>query len=167
MSSPTSLNSNKLSAQFYQPATLIELLRWRALCEPEKVGYIFLADGETQEVSLTYGELDRQARAIAARLQRSTVRGDRALLLYPPGLDYVAAFFGCLYAGLIAVPAYPPDPSKFSRSLPRLQTMVADSRATVTLTPEAILTRATALLEESPLLQSLNWMSFDKIPMSF
>ena len=162
MSSSISLNSNKPSDQFYQPATLIDLLRWRALGDPGKVGYTFLADGESQEISLTYGELDRRARAIAAELQKSTVRGDRALLLYPPGLDYVAAFFGCLYAGLIAVPAYPPDPSRFSRSLPRLQTILADSRARVTLTTETIHARATQLFDESPLLQSLNWMSFDK-----
>ncbi|HKR15461.1 MAG TPA: non-ribosomal peptide synthase/polyketide synthase [Pyrinomonadaceae bacterium] len=162
MSSPTSLFFNSLSDRSGQPATLIELLRWRAREKSDEVGYIFLADGETQELSLTYGELDRRARAIAAQLQRSTVRGDRALLLYPPGLDYVAAFFGCLYAGVIAVPAYPPDPSRFSRSLPRLQTIVADSRASVTLTTETIRTRASLLIDESPLLHSLNWMSFDE-----
>jgi amino acid adenylation domain-containing protein len=162
MSSPTSLYFNNLSEESYQPATLIDLLRWRTRRTPDKVGYIFLADGETQELSLTYEELDRRARAIAAQLQRSTARGDRALLLYPPGLDYVAAFFGCLYAGLIAVPAYPPDPSRFSRSLPRLQTIVDDSRARVTLTTETIRERASALVAESPMLQSLNWMSFDE-----
>ncbi|HKV36205.1 MAG TPA: non-ribosomal peptide synthase/polyketide synthase [Pyrinomonadaceae bacterium] len=162
MSSPTSLFFNNLSDRSGQPATLTELLRWRAQQQSDKVGYIFLADGETQELTLTYSELDRRARAIAAQLQQSTARGDRALLLYPPGLDYVAAFFGCLYAGVIAVPAYPPDPSRFSRSLSRLQTIVADSRASITLTPEMIRARASALLDESPLLQSLHWMSFDE-----
>jgi len=163
MSSPTSLFFNGLSEQSGEPATLTDLLRWRALHQPDKLAYVFLADGETQELSLTYGELDRQARAIAARLQKSAAPGDRALLLYPPGLGYIAAFFGCLYAELIAVPAYPPDPSRFSRSLPRLQTMVADSRATVSLTTEVIRSRAGQLFTESALLQSLSWMSFDEL----
>ena len=155
-----------MSDQSNRPATLVELLRWRATHQPDKVGYVFLADGESHELSLTYRELDQQARTIAARLQDCTAPGDRALLLYPPGLDYVAAFFGCLYARLVAVPAYPPDPSKFSRSLPRLQTMVADSRATVSLTTEAICSRANLLFAESPLLQSLSWFSFDRLDMS-
>ena len=57
---------------------------------------------------LTWGELDRRARAIAAALTEAGAAGERALLLYPPGLDYLAAFFGCLYAGTVAVPVYPP-----------------------------------------------------------
>ena len=61
---------------------------------------------------LTRGELDRRARALAARLQARGLAGRRALLLYPPGLEFIAAFFGCLYAGVVAVPAYPPRPNR-------------------------------------------------------
>ncbi|HEX8119521.1 MAG TPA: AMP-binding protein, partial [Pyrinomonadaceae bacterium] len=164
MSSLISTYPGKLSEEFYNIATLTGLLRWRALRQPDKVAYTYLEDGESAEVSLTYAELDRRARAVAARLQRTGRRGDRVLLLYPPGLGYVAAFFGCLYAEMIAVPAYPPDPSKFSRSLPRLQTMLADSGASVALTTERILSRARLIFDESPLLESLAWMSFDETP---
>ncbi|HWS52588.1 MAG TPA: AMP-binding protein, partial [Pyrinomonadaceae bacterium] len=81
-------------------STLVELLRRRAAAEPGRCAYRFLADAETAEAaSVTYAELDERARALGARLQAEGAAGERALLLYPPGLDYVVAFFGCLYAG--------------------------------------------------------------------
>ncbi|HEV7860841.1 MAG TPA: amino acid adenylation domain-containing protein, partial [Pyrinomonadaceae bacterium] len=153
--------SRSLFEEASRPLTLIELLRGRAFNQPSQKAYTFLKDGETEEVCLTYGELDRQARAIAATLQRQGAKGARVLLLYPPGLEYVAAFFGCLYAEMVAVPAYPPDPSKFSRSLPRLHSIVNDAQATVALTTDPILSRAALLFDESPLLKSLNWASGD------
>src|ERR687891_969855 len=90
-----------------QSSTLVELLRWRALHQPKRQAYTFLTDEEQKEVHLTYGELDRRARAIAALLQSPGTMGARALLLHPPGLDYIAALFGCLYAKVIAIPVYP------------------------------------------------------------
>jgi len=90
-------------------ATLIEMLRDRAERRGGDLSYTFLLDGETAEAHLTYGELDRRARGLAATLAREGITaGERVLLLYPPGLDYITAFFGCLYAGAVAVPAYPP-----------------------------------------------------------
>ncbi|HEU4433459.1 MAG TPA: amino acid adenylation domain-containing protein, partial [Pyrinomonadaceae bacterium] len=144
-------------------STLVELLRRRALDEPTKRAYTFLVDGNAEELHLTYGELDSRARRIAAVLQQISKPGERVLLLYPPGLGYVSAFFGCLYAQLIAVPAYPPDPSRFSRSLPRLRAIVEDSRSTIALTTDPILNRARVLFDESPLLKSMNWMSVDAV----
>ena len=72
---------------------LVEILRRRAQEHPDKVAYIFLEDGEKREDPLTYGELDRRARAIAAQLVKDGLTGERALLLYPPGLDFIGAFF--------------------------------------------------------------------------
>ena len=81
----------------FEPATLIELLRWRASRQPGRRAYTFLGTEEGEECSVKYGELDRQVRTIAARLQNMGVAsGERALLFYPPGLEYVAAFLGCL-----------------------------------------------------------------------
>src|SRR6185503_2807131 len=102
------LNLNSSCSNDPQPSTLIELLQWRALNEPERRGFIFLNDGESDESVWTYRELYCRARAIAAKLQQQTSRGDRALLFYPPGLEFIAAFFGSLFAGVIAVPVYPP-----------------------------------------------------------
>src|SRR5215218_1679627 len=108
--------------------SLIDLLRQAAETRPTQVGYTFLLNDGLQEINLTYGELDHQARAIAAYLQSLKMGGSRVLLLYPAGLEYIAAFFGCLYAGAVAVPAYPP---KMNRSLGRLQSIAADAQATL------------------------------------
>lgn len=115
------------------PASLVELLRLRAASRPERVRYTFLASGDWEgpRHELTGGELDRRARAVAALLQERARPGDRALLLHPPGLDFLAAFFGCLYAGVIAVSGYPPANR---RHVPRLLSMLDDSGARVALT---------------------------------
>jgi amino acid adenylation domain-containing protein len=119
-----------LPAHSYVPRTLVELLRWRAAEQPNRVAYNFLADGETEEIQLSYGELDQRARAIGAWLQSKGATGERVLVLYPPGLEYIGAFFGCLYAGAVAVPAYPP---RLNRNILRLQSIIEDARATAAL----------------------------------
>ena len=88
--------------------------------------------GET--VTLTFGELARRATAIAAELQRHGEAGDRALLLFPSGLEFVTAFFGCLFAGMVPVPAYPPDLAKPERTLAKLYAIAADCRPRFALT---------------------------------
>src|ERR1700720_176292 len=108
MNSQLRISSDCFSAATYQPQTLVDLLRWRALTLPSKTAYTFLTDGESNEVTLTYGEIDRQARALGAWLKPLVKAGERVLLLYPPGLDFTVAFFGCLYIGAVSVPSYPP-----------------------------------------------------------
>ncbi len=85
---------------------------------------------------MTYADLDREARRIAALLQGRTAVGERVLLLYPPGLAYVAAVFGCFYASVVAVPAYPP---RLNQSLMRIQTIFQDAEVTAALTTSTIL----------------------------
>jgi acyl transferase domain-containing protein/acyl-CoA synthetase (AMP-forming)/AMP-acid ligase II/acetylornithine/succinyldiaminopimelate/putrescine aminotransferase/predicted amino acid dehydrogenase len=106
-------------------ATLVELLRYRACQTPDRLAFSFLTDSETVKETISYGELDRRARALAAALQSRGLSGERALLLCPPGFDYVAAFFGCLYAGVVAVPTLPP---RRDHGLDRLQAIVADAQ---------------------------------------
>jgi len=91
-------------------STLVDIARWRAECQPHDVAFTFLLDGQQQEAHLSYCELDRRARALAAELVAHRARGQRVLVVFDPGLEYNAAIFGCLYAGAIAVPVYPPDP---------------------------------------------------------
>lgn len=116
-----------------------EVLEERVGNNPERRAF-----GEWRDTAvgawLTLSELDTRARAIAARLASRVKPGERALLLYPPGFDYISAFIGCLYAGVIAVPAYPPDPARLSRTLPRLQSIVRDADAAVGLTTSDIAT---------------------------
>lgn len=112
---------------------MVTLLQSRAAQQAEATAYTFLAGGELDRPSpLTFGELDYRARAIAARLQAMAEPGQRALLLYPPGLDYIEAFFGCLYAGIIAVPAYPPS----RQHLARLRAVIADAAPSILMTTE-------------------------------
>lgn len=116
--------------------TLIDLLNYRTLDQPEQKTYTFLQDGETETDSLTYQILEQQAKAIAANLQSLDAKGERVLLLYPPGLEFMAGFFGCLYGGAIAIPAYPPRPDQ---SLSRLEGIVADAQAKLILTTKPLL----------------------------
>lgn len=90
-------------------------------------------DGEYEEVVITYQELDRRARSIGAFLQQFTKAGDRALLLFPPGLDFIAAYFGCLYARIIAVPAYPPHNARLEKSIRLTRHIVDDARPALAL----------------------------------
>ncbi|TCP59163.1 natural product biosynthesis luciferase-like monooxygenase protein [Tumebacillus sp. BK434] len=114
--------------------TLVGLLLRRAGEQPGLAGYTFLTDDGGEE-RLTYAALDRKARAVAAWLQNIGAAGERALLLYSPGIDYLAAFFGCLYAGVLAVPAYPP---RQNGNLERLQAVATDADARFVLTTSGI-----------------------------
>ncbi len=148
-----------------QAATLVELLRSRALKHPDKVAASFLHD-ENLEVVLTYGGLDCKARAIAAVLQNLRIRGERALLVFPPGLEFIAAFFGCLYADVVAVPTYPPHPARLNRTLPRMQAIANDAQPIVALTTNEILSRVDELFAHSPDLELMRWIATDDLPES-
>ena len=143
-----------------KPATLVELLRGRALADPVRRAYTFLTDGETQEVHLTLQKLDQRARAIGASLQDSGAKGERVLLLYPPGLEYIAAFFGCLYAGAVAVPVYPP---RMNQNLVRLESIIKDSQPALTLTTSLSLSRSSTQLDKTPTLKNLRYLATDTL----
>lgn len=112
---------------------LVSVMRQRAQLHPDRVAIDFLGDGDKVTGSLTYAELDQRARALAATLQSSAAPGDRALLLLPSGPDYVVAFFACLYAGVIAVPVYPPEANQL-QALKRLLSIAHDADAAFVLT---------------------------------
>ena len=144
--------------------TVAGLLRARAAERPQQVAFTFLTDGEAEGGRLTYAELHGRASAIAATLAESVPPGERALLLYPPGLDFIAAFFGCLYAGVVAVPAYPPRPNDRSQS--RLRAIAQDATPRAALTTEAILAGAVeprGLLAVAPELAGLRWIPTDSL----
>jgi amino acid adenylation domain-containing protein len=157
----TILVSARHSARFrLEWRSLVELLRSRAETEGHRKLYTFLAEGATPERSLSYAELDERARAIGACLQDASAAGQRVLLLFPPGLDYIAAFFGCLYANAIAVPAYPP---RQNRNLDRLRKVVYDARPSIALTTELVKTEIGAGLGEYPDLKALKWIAGDRL----
>ncbi|WP_225912764.1 non-ribosomal peptide synthetase/type I polyketide synthase [Nostoc flagelliforme] len=142
-------------------STFLDILQYRAIHQSEQIAYTFLLNGETESVSLTYQELERKAQAIAVRLQdRVKVPGSRVLLLFPPGLDFITAFFGCLYAGCVAVPAYPP---RRNQKLSRLQAIVSDAQASAALTTTSELTSIESQLFRNPKLSAIHWLAIDKI----
>jgi amino acid adenylation domain-containing protein len=120
----------QMKAQF-APETLGTLLMQRAQQHPGMQVYRWLANGSQAGASLTFAELDCKARVIASRLQACTVPGARAILLYRPGLDFIEALFGCLYAGVIAVPAYVPASR---RDHPRIEILLRDAGCSAALT---------------------------------
>lgn len=146
------------------PLTLIDLLCSRLWHQPDHLAYTFLPDGDAQEINLTYEELDRRARAIAQSLREFETQAQRVLLLYPPGIDFIAGFFGCLYAGMIAVPAYPPDAARLNRTLPRLQAIANDAQAKIVLTDSRILSMSKFVFAQAPELETLRWIATDAIP---
>ncbi|HEY0320665.1 MAG TPA: aminotransferase class III-fold pyridoxal phosphate-dependent enzyme [Pyrinomonadaceae bacterium] len=139
--------------------SLIQLLRERAQTTPDRRAYIFLTGGLETE-SLTFSQLNQRALAIAARLQQLQANGERALLLYPPGTEYIAAFYGCLAAGAVAIPAYPP---RMNRNLQRLEAILEDASPKVVLTTETVFRQMRRLFDESPHLAQLNWVVTDNI----
>ncbi|MEH1834782.1 MAG: amino acid adenylation domain-containing protein, partial [Nostoc sp.] len=142
-------------------STFLDILQYRAIHQSEQIAYTFLINGETESVSLTYQELERKARVIAVRLQeRVKVPGSRVLLLFPPGLDFITAFFGCLYAGCVAVPAYPP---RRNQKISRLQAIVSDAQASMALTTTSELTSMESQLVQNLKLSAIHWLAIDKI----
>ncbi len=115
---------------------LLSILEQRVSQTPEKLAYIFLKNRENQEQRITYQQLSQISQRIAARLQSLIPPGARALLLYPQGLEFIAAFLGCLSAGIIAVPAYPP---KRNQKISRLIAIIEDSQPQIILTTSSLL----------------------------
>lgn len=144
----------------FDAATLIEVLKGRAIHQPHQVAYTFLVDGETETINLTYQELEHKARKIAAYLQSIYKPGDRILLLYQPSLDYITAFFGCLYAAMVPIPAYPPRPN---RSLSRILAILKDADSHIALTTASVLPSLQGQFAQVPELQNLHWIATDTV----
>lgn len=143
--------------------TLVDLLGTRADTFPDTAAYCFFTSAGEQELHVTYRELDQRARAIAAHLQTLACAGERVLLLYPPGLQYIAAFFGCLYAGVVAVPCYPPS---LKRVDARLQTIAMNAQATFVLSTQKLSAYAQQWSRQMPELAGMRWIVTDEIAVS-
>jgi acyl-CoA synthetase (AMP-forming)/AMP-acid ligase II len=147
------VNPNSTSDGSFAP-TIVDLLRQRAAYRPHDRAFTFLVDGENEELNITYAELDRQARAVGGWLLANGMAGKRVLLLYPSGLDFIAAFMGCLYGGAVAVPAYPP---RKNRSVERIEGIASDADAAVALSTRDVVDRFEGLKAGAPSLQNLVW----------
>src|SRR5512141_158502 len=145
---------------------LIRVLRRHADERPRQPACVHLLNGHADQASLTYAQLDRRARAIAACLQDMGFAGQCVLLVYPPGLDFITAFFGCLYAGCVAVPTYPPHRH---RMLERFQAVAADAGARIALSNASGAAQFQAMMEaensdQGATSSQLSWLATDEIP---
>nr|WP_238560422.1 AMP-binding protein [Microcystis aeruginosa] len=129
--------------------------------QAEQTAYIFLANGETETARLTYQQLDQKAKALAAQLQLQMSPGERALLLYPSGEEFIIAFFACLYAGVIAVPVYPP---RRNQKLSRLRAITRDAQAKLALTTTSLLSTIEEKFSSDPELVTVPCLATNNIP---
>lgn len=146
-------------------ATLVTVLCQRAETLGDQRAYVFLAEGEAETEVWSYADLDRRARAIAVELANSgiEVAGKPVLVCAPPGLDYIAGFFGCLYAGAIAVPANPPDPIRLDRTLPRFRSILGDADAVAALSTHDQIEAAREVIERDLDLPLDRWLAVDRV----
>lgn len=137
----------------------MDIVRHRAGLHPDRYVYTFLPDGEVEEIHLSYAELDRRSRAVAALLQKNGLAGEPVFIACSSELEFIVAFYGCLYAGAIAVPGYAP---RLNRPSPRIRALTEDSGARAALTDQAILSNASRFTHE-PALQKLQWLATDDL----
>ena len=149
-------------------STIINVLLDKSTDRPYQTAYTFLADGEHESGSITYQDLDLQAKAIAVQLLTKVKPGDRALLVYPytAGLEFIASFLGCLYAGVIAVTDYP---RQHIKSLTQYQNRIDDCQAAIVLTTGEFALRVKAQLVSNPgmalKLKALPWIASDEVDL--
>ena len=140
-----------------------ELLRARAAEYGSRALFRYLPDGESEDSRLTYAELESRALAIAATLAVQSATGERALLYFPAGSEFITAFWGCSLAGVIGVPVFP---ARLHRQLPRLLAIAADSEAKFVLTTAKLKRQANDLFKRAPALKNLEWIPTDELPAS-
>jgi acyl-CoA synthetase (AMP-forming)/AMP-acid ligase II len=143
-----------------------DVLSDRAHASPDATAYTFLDDGEREGARLSWGELDRRASALAAAVEASAAPGVRVLILCPPGLAFIPAFFAALRARTIAVSAYPPRTGRtgidpHDRTLARLRAIARDAAPAVVLASTALAQRAAAVMALVPELAQATWIDID------
>src|SRR3989441_1396398 len=141
----------------------VELLRFRASTQSDTLGYTFLPDGEGTPATLTYGQLDERAGAVAVLLEQHVEPGGRVLLCYPPGIDFIFGFFGCLYANRVAVPAYPPRPN---RPMTALEAIATHAQVSAVLATQEITGGRRARSAQTPAFPGVRWLVTDSLELS-
>lgn len=140
------------------PLNFPELLHKLAQSDPDRVIYHFLGSEDGVEGNLTLAELDRRARQVAAKLVGEGFQGSRALMLYPPGLDFIVGLFGAFYAGVVAVPVFLP---RKNRTADRVRSIADNAEAACVLTRQDSLTRLGWFVDQAADLGSLPWFATD------
>ncbi|MBT4838097.1 MAG: amino acid adenylation domain-containing protein, partial [Methylococcales bacterium] len=140
--------------------TLVDLLRSLAEKYPDQIAYRYLLDDKGSEICYTYKQLDQHAQIIASELTQRNMMGKRVLMLYPSSMDFITSFYGCLYAGVTAVPVYPP---KRNQKIGRLRAIIDDCEPDWVMTTTRVIELAEPLFKETPGLENLPWLTTDDL----
>ncbi|MDP6764199.1 MAG: fatty acyl-AMP ligase [Planctomycetota bacterium] len=133
-----------------------DLLERRAAAQADSVAVRLLSDGEEVDQEWTYGDLVARSRRLAGRLRGAGAVGERVLLVYPWGVDYLVALFACFLSGAVAVPLYPPRPR---RGWGRLEAVAVDARPALALCDAPTAERAAAELAGGSVLGAVPWLA--------
>lgn len=131
---------------------------------PTHTAVTHLVRGEEEGASVTYAELDRVARSLAALFQAKGAQGERAIMLFDAGVGPIQAFLGCVYARVIAVPLPAPLAGKVERYLARVETVVKDADVKFVLTTTQFLQQLKTLASGIPAFQDIEWIAIDTLP---
>jgi acyl-CoA synthetase (AMP-forming)/AMP-acid ligase II len=143
--------------------TIVDLLRTRAASQPDDLAYLFLESGEQahDRDRLTWSALDRRSRALGAAVAARVQQGARVLIMLPPGIDFMPAFFSVLYARAIAIPTYPPAGARADRVSARVRAILADAGVSLVLSCRALHARIATLAAMMPELAQVPWLDVD------
>ena len=145
-----------------EPATLVEVVNQKAGNKAANNAlYNFIGDDGALSSSLTYIELKRKAETLAKVILSKTAPGQRALLMYSPGVSFIIAFYGCLMAGVIAIPTYPP---RKNQNLQRLKNIINDADVSVVLSDDLVLGVAQAKFAADENLAKIAWINTEEYP---
>jgi acyl transferase domain-containing protein/acyl-CoA synthetase (AMP-forming)/AMP-acid ligase II/acyl carrier protein len=154
-----------VSQEIHNKQNMCDVLQMRAKTTPDAMAYTFLKDGQDADGSYTYAELDLHARAIAKQLGPEA-ENQRILLIYPPGVEFLAGFYGAMYAGAIPIPAPPPDLTRLKRTLPRLKSIIQDAEARYLMTTRSMSETIQGNPDTISELPDVSWISTDTIDPS-
>ncbi len=158
-----------MSAYFEAPrhaSSLVEIAQLRASQSPHELAYRFLVDGEIEGPAYSYAELDQKARAIAATVSRVSRAGDRALLLFEPGLEFIPALLGCFYAGVVPVPTYPPRLDRLAQGWSALQRLARDCSPTLGLSTADLIRVLSRGMPDAGGRGPFHWLASDQVDLS-
>ena len=143
--------------------TIPGLLSLRACEQPNSIAYRYLENGEDEAAEITYSGLEQRARAVAELLRAYSKAGDRVVLIYPSGLEFLCAFFGCLYARVVAVPLHSPRPGRHND---RLAAVITNASAGLVLTTRDLLLRVQQTMRDQPEAQQLEFLTTDDLDLT-
>lgn len=144
-------------------STFVDVLRRQAAIQPHQLAYTFLADGDSDELNIDFGELDQRSRAVGSFLQHLELQGERALVLLPSSLEYITAFFGCLYAGVIAIPAFPVHLRRLGRDESWFRSVVADAQPVLAFATLEMIRRLPRDVQQDPHIAAIRWVTLESI----